>query len=79
MDDFSLAGTGEFLKMVLDGVSEKMTVSKVERDKFRFTGLDVHGMKEGIEISMDDYVDSLEDVKDIFGRQIEMRIFLKKS
>ena len=41
VDDFSLAGTEEFVKEIIVGVEEDLTVSKVERDRFQFTGLDV--------------------------------------
>ena len=41
VDDFSLAGTLEFVEKVIKGVSEKLTISKVENGKFRFTGLDL--------------------------------------
>merc|ERR1712055_1227723 len=65
VDYFTLAGTEEFLRMVLDGVSGRMVVSKVEKDKFRYTGLDIRALEDGVEISMKDYVDSLEDVGEI--------------
>ena len=42
-----------------------MNVSKVENDYFRFTGLDVKRKEDGIAVSMDDYVDSLQEVKEI--------------
>ena len=35
------------------------------RDNFRFTGLDISTVKDGIEIEMADYVDSLKDIKEI--------------
>ena len=40
-------------------------MSKVEKDKFRFTGLDVCTVGDGIQISMEDYIQSLEDIKNI--------------
>ena len=33
----------------------------VEKNEFRFTGLDICAVKDSIEISMEDYVTSLED------------------
>ena len=60
VDDFSLAGTEKFIKDVIAGVEKTLTVSKVERDKFRFTGLDVCGEVGRISVSMDDYVNSLK-------------------
>ena len=41
VDDFTLAGNNDFLKMVLEGLKKIMNVSKVEEDSFRNTGLDV--------------------------------------
>ena len=38
-------------------------MSKVEDDKFRFTGIDVEKVGDKIEISMNDYAASLEDVE----------------
>ena len=65
VDDFSLAGTSEFVDKVIRQVEQQLTVSKVEKDKFRFTGLDISAVEDGIEIAMADYVKSMEDVKDI--------------
>ena len=41
MDDFNLAKTDEFIEKVISVIEEDMTVSKIEKDVFRFTGLDV--------------------------------------
>ena len=51
--------------MILDGVSRQMVVYKVEKDKFRYTSLDVSALEYGIKISKEDYVTRLEDVTDI--------------
>ena len=56
VDDFNLAGTDDFVEEIITQVEQKLMVSKVERDKFCFTGLDVCTMEDGIEISMEDYV-----------------------
>ena len=48
-----------------------MTVSKIEEDCFRFTGLDIKKVDDGIEVLMKDYADSLEDIKEI--RKVEDR------
>ena len=42
-----------------------MTVSKVEEDTFRYTGLDVKIVSEGIKIPMEDYSKSLKEIKEI--------------
>merc|ERR1712098_975853 len=44
---------------------KKFTVSKVEENNFRFTGLDVKTNDEQIEISMKDYADSINEIKEI--------------
>ena len=38
---------------------------KIEEDCFRFTGLDIKVVDDGIEVSMEDYTNSLQDVKNI--------------
>ena len=48
VDDFMIAGEKEFVKRIVKGVSDKFTVSKVEEDEFRFTGLDVKAKNEKI-------------------------------
>ena len=63
VDDFTLAGTEDFIKEVLETVSRELTVSKIERDNFRYTGIDLKTVEDGIEIEMEDYVASLEEVK----------------
>ena len=41
VDDFTVAGETEFVDRIVKGISDEFTVSKVEEDNFRFTGLDV--------------------------------------
>ena len=65
VDDFTLAGTEAFINEVLETVSRELTVSKIERDNFRYTGIDVKTVENGVEVEMKDYVDSLEEVKEI--------------
>ena len=48
VDDFNLAGTPDFVKDVISVVEKEVTVSKVEEDVFRFTGLDVKTLETGI-------------------------------
>ena len=38
VDDFTIAGTQEFLQRIVAGIEERFTVLKVEEDNFRFTG-----------------------------------------
>ena len=49
-----------------------MTISKVEEDKFRYTGLDVNIIPDGIEISMEEYAKSLQNITEI--RKVDDRI-----
>ena len=65
VDDFTVAGEDEFVERIVKGISEKFTVSKIERDKFRFTGLDVNATREKIEISMEEYAESVEPLEEI--------------
>ena len=43
-----------------------MTISKVERGRFRFTGLDILRQENSMVMSMEDYVRSLEDITEIW-------------
>ena len=65
VDDFNLAGTPDFIKDVISLVEKELTVSKVEENIFRFTGLDVRAVETGIKVSLEDYSDSLKDVTQI--------------
>merc|ERR1712115_7961 len=65
VDDFTIAGTQEFVNRIVKGIKRKFTVSKVEENNFRFKGLDVKTNDEQIEISMEDYADSINEIKEI--------------
>ena len=66
VDDFTIGGKEEeFVKMIVKGISKKFTVSKVEENQFRFTGLDVKVEKGKIEVSMEDYAKSVEGIEEI--------------
>ena len=41
VNDFMIAGEDEFVEIIVTGIERKFTVSKVEKDVFRFTGVDV--------------------------------------
>ena len=64
-DGFNLAGKDDFIEEVLEEIERELTVSKVKRDKFWFTGLDIAAVGDEIEISMDDYEQIMRDIKDI--------------
>ena len=63
VDDFDLAGTESFVDMVTKRVGAGLDVSKVEDDKFRYTGTYIKKIKNGIKISLDEYVESLEEIR----------------
>ena len=87
VDDFNLAGTPDFIKDVISVVEKEVTVSKVKENIFRFTGLDVKAVETGIEISMEDYSNSLKDVTQIRKMddrsepltKIEMKLYRKMT
>ena len=65
VDDFTLAGTEDFIKEVSETISRELTVSKIERDRFRYTGINVSVVDDIIEIQIEGNVDSPEEVKEI--------------
>ena len=65
VDDFLLAGTPSFLDSLETEVGKILNVSKVERDKFRFTGIDVEKSGDRIRISIEDYAESIQGVDEI--------------
>ena len=62
VDDFDLAGKERFVNEVTEERDKAFDASTVESDSFCFTGIDVKKVKEGIEISMEDYAKSLEEI-----------------
>ena len=61
-----IAGTEDFIKEILKAIEDELTISKVEKDNFRYTGQDISTAEDGsITIEMQDYVDSLDDIKEI--------------
>ena len=63
VNNFTISGEEDFNKRVIDAVETELTVSKKEDGEFRFTGVDVKETEEGIEISMEECVDSLEKIE----------------
>merc|ERR1712112_313719 len=61
----TVAGEEEFVKRVVKRINDKFTVSKIEEDEFRFTGLDVKAKEGSIEVSMEDYAKSVEPIVEI--------------
>ena len=65
LKNFNLTGTDEFVEKVISVVEEELTVSKVEQDIFRFIGVDMKVVTNGIKILIEDYSQSLKDITDI--------------
>ena len=65
VDDFQIAGQDEFIDCILEKLRNTLTVSKIERSKFRFTGIDVEKVSDGVVLSMEDYAQSIEEIKEI--------------
>ena len=41
VDDFTIAGSESFLRRMTERIKKELTISKIERDFFRFTGVDI--------------------------------------
>ena len=60
MDDFVLAGTEKFLEEITSKIAQKLEISKLEDNEFRFTSMDVKSDSDVIVVSMEDHAKSLE-------------------
>ena len=69
IDDFEVTGKTEFVEEIISLIEKKLTVSKVENGTFRYTGLDVKIVLDGIKISMEDYSRSLLEKTEIRKRE----------
>ena len=65
VDDFNVAGTEKFLSEIREMLKKELLVSKLEKNKFWFTGVDIEKNEKGITISMEEYAESLEMIKEI--------------
>ena len=65
VDDFNLAGDDDLVEKVLEQKERELTVSKVKRDRFGFTGLDVAAVEDVIEVLMNEYMQGWKDIKEI--------------
>ena len=63
VDDFDLDGKKRFVDRITEEIGKALNISTVESNCFRFTGIDVKKVKEGIWISMEDYSKSLEEIQ----------------
>ena len=63
VDDFNGAGNADFINDVMNKIFAKYECSKREVNKFRFTGIDVDSQVDGIKMSQNHYVDSIEEIQ----------------
>ena len=83
VDDFILDGTEKNMAEITLKIKEKLEISKLEYDEFRFTGMDVRRECDRIVVSMEEYVRSLEmiEVKKGSPREtltdVEMKVYRK--
>ena len=63
LDDFDLAGKKKFVERITEEIGKALDVSTVESNCSRFIWIDFKKMKEGMEISMEDYAKSLKKFK----------------
>ena len=76
VDDFQIAGTEDFIDNILKKLESSLTVSKIERSTYRFTGIDVRKVNVDIELSMEDYAASINDIKEIRNNK-KTEVFIK--
>ena len=65
VDDFSVSGKKGFVERITYLLKTNFTISKVESSAFRFTGIDLTKTEYGIEVSMEEYAQSIEEIKEI--------------
>ena len=63
VDDFILAGSDRFLEEITRKIAEKLEISKLEDNEFRFTRMDVKKDGDVIVVSMKDYAKSLGKIE----------------
>ena len=63
VDDFMLAGIGEFVTNITEKVTSKLDILKIKDGVFRFTGIDIKKDKEKIKVSKNDYAKCLEIIE----------------
>ena len=63
IDDFIYNGNEEFVKQVEELFKKELAVSKVEKNQFRFCGLDVKQEKCKIVVSMEDYAEAIVETE----------------
>ena len=54
MDNFILAGTEKFLEEIMSKIAQKLEISKLDDNEFRFTVMDFKDDGDVIVVSMED-------------------------
>ena len=84
-DDFKIAADEEFRLEIIERIRKHLTISKVEKNEFRFTGVDFKRTETSVTMSMEDYAPSLTKIdhfrvapKDETLTKIEHKLFRKR-
>ena len=60
VNELILTGNEELIQKIRQGIAMVQTVSKIDKDKFRFTGQDIERCADGwVRVSMNDYTKSM--------------------
>ena len=65
VDDFFIAGTDQFIESLTNRIKNNLTISKIEDDEFRFTGIDIVRSSEGVTVSMEDFAASIGEIEEV--------------
>ena len=61
--DLILAGCAEFIERIRAGIADIFMESKIDRDRFRFTGQDIEKYENQIRVTMKADAESMERIK----------------
>ena len=53
----------KFIEKMMESIGKALDMSKIEDNNFRFTGTDVKQMEDGVEILINNYAESIEEIK----------------
>ena len=59
VDDFEIAAEEEFGLEIIEKIRKHLMISKIEKNEFRFTGVNIKRTDDSIVMSMEDYAASL--------------------
>ena len=63
VDDFEIAAEEEFGLEIIEKIRKHLMISKIEKNEFRFTGVDIKRTDDSIVMSMEDYAASLTKIE----------------